>query len=74
MLSNIGLLIITIAWVIQFLNTSKKNKKISINFVLMYVFGVAFLVLDGWKNGWNSLTNLNLICGIVAILTYNKIK
>jgi len=72
MLANIGLFIITVAWVIQLLGTSKKNKKINPIFVLFYIFGVVFLVIDGFKNGWNSMTSLNLICGIVAVLTYKK--
>ncbi len=71
MLSNIGMVLIILGWLIQLL-TKEKNMKVS--FVLIYSLGVAFLAFDGLRSGVTTLGILNLISCITAFAVLFKIK
>jgi hypothetical protein len=46
LLSTIGLLLIAIAWLVQLYFVFKDDKEIKRTFIVMYMLGVALLVLD----------------------------
>lgn len=67
-LTNIGLIIIVLAWVYQFFVSLKRGRSLSINFIIIYSVGVLLLVIDGFKTGLITLAIINLISLIVALL------
>lgn len=73
MISLIGLTLIIVAWIFQFLFMDKK-KKIYTLFVVIYILGVAFLVYDGFSSGLKELAIANLISLIVSLLVLIKLK
>jgi hypothetical protein len=48
-LFSIGLLIIALAWIVQLLFLYKKNKNLSALFVVLYMLGVAILVIGDYQ-------------------------
>jgi len=73
MIATVGLSLIVLAWIIQFLLMDKK-KKIYVSFIILYCLGVVFLVYDGFSSGLNSLAIANLISLIVSIAVLIKLK
>ncbi|MDO8516911.1 MAG: hypothetical protein Q7S33_02195 [Nanoarchaeota archaeon] len=73
MIAFIGLTLIIIGWIIQFLLMGKK-KKIYASFIIIYSLGVAFLVYDGFISGLNSLAIANLISLAVSLIVLIKLK
>ncbi|MEI6731295.1 MAG: hypothetical protein WCK90_01310 [archaeon] len=73
MIALIGLILIIIAWAMQFLFMNK-NKKIYTSFVAMYIIGVAFLTYDGFTSGVNNLAMANLISLIVSLAVLIKLR
>jgi Na+/phosphate symporter len=71
MLSYIGLVLIILGWLIQFLN---KNKDIQFNFVLVYVIGVALLSVDILREGLTTLGILQLVSFLTACAVLIKIR
>lgn len=69
-MSNIGLILIIIGWIIQF---NSKASKIEINFLKFYLAGVAFLVVDAYLSNSKLLSLLNLISMGVAGLMLLKL-
>jgi predicted acyltransferase len=72
-LSLVGLILVVIGWALQFI-LMDKNKKIYASFVLLYSFGVAFLVLDGFNSGLNSLAWANLISFFISLAVLVKLS
>jgi hypothetical protein len=70
--SLIGLLIVIVSWAIQYFSM-KKTKKISPVFVDFYIFGVLFLVYDGFSSGLRNLAYANLVSLIVSGFVLIKI-
>ncbi len=73
MIALIGLTLIILAWIIQFILMDKK-KKISISFVIIYSIGVAFLVYDSFSSRLTSSAITNLISLIVSLAVLVKMK
>lgn len=69
-LSAVGLCIITGAWLIQMVYVWRWHKELQKMFVLPYMVGVGFLVIDGFMTGLYQLASLNLLCFVVALFTY----
>jgi len=72
MLSQIGLMIVIVAWLIQYISLTKKSGKISPMFLIFYGVGISFLVIDGFNNGLRELSYLNTIALVAALLVYTK--
>lgn len=73
-ITELGLLFIGAAWFIQVFDISKKEAKISKQFVLLYCLGTAMLILDGLVN-FKIITNvLNLIALAGSLIVYFKLK
>jgi len=72
MLSQIGLMVIIIAWIWQYISLTKKSGKISPLFIMLYGVGISFLVIDGFNNGLRELSYLNTIALVAALLVYTK--
>jgi len=72
-LSIIGLIIIILAWLLQFLLMDKK-KKIYFYFIILYALGVLLLVYDGFSSGLNDLAIANLISLAVSLAVLLKLK
>lgn len=73
MIALIGLVLIVIGWILQFLLMDKK-KKISVSFVILYALGVILLVYDGFSAGLNDLAIANLISLIVSLAVLVKLR
>lgn len=73
MIALIGLSLIVLAWLVQFIYLDKK-KKLSIWFVITYVLGVIFLVYDGFSAGLTNLAVANLVSLIIASAVLIKLK
>lgn len=73
MIAVIGLVLVIIAWVLQFFLMDKK-KKISALFIIFYSIGVVFLVYDGFSAGLNDLAIMNLISLAASLVVLVKLK
>ncbi len=67
----LGLLIITAAWVMQFLSKSQTLRR---EFVLGYLLGSAILALDGLMTGMYQVAFLNALVSGIALLTLRNVK
>lgn len=70
-MSNIGLVLIIIGWIIQF---NSKSNKIEINFLKFYLAGVSLLVVDAYLSNLKVLSLLNLVSIGVSGLLLLKLK
>ena len=66
MLTNIGLGLISLAWLIQLIFILKGKLAVNSIFVGVYIAGVAFLVVDGFGSGLTSLAWANLVSLVLA--------
>jgi hypothetical protein len=73
MIALIGLTLIILAWLIQFVLMDKKRKMYA-SFVIIYCLGVAFLVYDGFSTGLNNLAIANLASLIVSLAVLMKLN
>ena len=69
--SLIGLALIIVAWIFEFLFMGKK-RKISMIFMATYILGAGILVYDGFTTGAYDLGIANLICCIAAGIVLGK--
>jgi hypothetical protein len=65
-LTLIGLGVIVLAWLVQFICVIQKKNKINTYFVFIYIIGVAVLVYDGFASELTSLAIANLVSLVVA--------
>lgn len=71
---ELGLLFIGAAWFVQVFDASKKESKISKQFVLLYALGMSMVLLDGLVN-FSIVSNiLNLIALAGSLIVYFKLK
>ncbi len=70
MLSQIGLIIIIIAWIFQVLSLRNGKNALSDKFVMIYSAGLVFLIVDGFVSGLESLAFLNLVVLLIAGIIY----
>ena len=70
-LSSIGLIVITVSWIIQFVFSIRGNKNVRPEFVIAYCTGVLLLVIDGFTNNLVNLAVLNIasLVGALLVLT-----
>lgn len=73
-MTNVGLIIVVVAWIFQVKATSKKSAKIDPKFLVGYMIGMLLLIWDGIKNGSMNLAILNLFCFLGAAITNWKLK
>ncbi len=67
MLNIIGLILVCIAWIIQLYFVSKGDKEIKTSFLLIYIIGVAFLLVNEFKvSFWLDL--LSIILALVILI------
>ncbi len=76
MLTTIGLLLITIAWLVQLYFSYKGETKITKSFIILYMLGVVFMVINGavtnsLNSSWSELLTF-LAAGLVLIKTFNN--
>jgi|GEM_PF-1006454 len=69
----LGLTLIIIAWIMQLLATIKGSKSIQPQFVLFYLIGVIFLVIDGFAAGLNDVAFLNIVCLLVSLAVFIRL-
>ncbi|KKT34678.1 MAG: hypothetical protein UW99_C0021G0013 [Candidatus Collierbacteria bacterium GW2011_GWC2_45_15] len=70
-MSDFGLLLIIIAWGIQFF---AKGKNINPLFIATYVAGVALLTFDGFANDQTSPAFYNFVALVIALAVFFKHK
>lgn len=64
-----GLILITLAWIIQFYKTVvQKNKNINLYFMVMYVIGVLFLIIGNFLAKDILSGFLNLVSAVLPLL------
>lgn len=68
MWSELGLLIIVIAWLIQMIFSFSGRKGIVPSFILCYMAGVIILVVDSFMNKLTWIAILNLAAFVLALL------
>ncbi|MBS3090191.1 hypothetical protein J4433_00285 [Candidatus Pacearchaeota archaeon] len=75
-LSSIGLSVIVLAWLVQLFYSWKGNKDIKPLFLLLYIIGVAVLVVNGLVNGgknpWMDLASL--IAALLVLMRTGRKK
>ncbi|MDP2926361.1 MAG: hypothetical protein Q8N99_08340 [Nanoarchaeota archaeon] len=64
---TIGLLIITLAWLLQ-LFFSLKERKIRKRFLVLYSLGTTLLIIDSWSLGLIDAWVLNLVILAIVLL------
>jgi hypothetical protein len=65
----IGMILIILGWLVQlYYSASRKIFALSLKFVVIYVVGCIFLVVDGLKTGNTLVWIFNLITVIIAFL------
>ncbi|MEI8364364.1 MAG: hypothetical protein WCF78_02820 [archaeon] len=69
----LGLTLVIVAWVMQLLSTIKGSKSIQPQFVLFYLIGVIFLVIDGFISGLNDIAFLNLVCLLISFAVFVRL-
>lgn len=70
-MTSIGLIMIAVAWLIQFLLMTKKDKSAQNLFLFIYGLGSLVLVYDGYVNGLGEIAIMHLsISAIVAAVFY----
>jgi uncharacterized membrane protein YedE/YeeE len=74
MLATVGLLVIGLSWVFQFLAITKKNKSLNSVFVGGYVIGVGWLIVDGITSKSYTLAGLNTVAMVAALGTWWRIS
>jgi len=70
-LSLIGLSLIVVAWVLEFIFMGKRQK-ISPIFIGVYILGLGVLVYDGFTSKAIELAIANLITSLVAAVVLGK--
>ncbi len=70
MLSNLGLGLIILAWLMQFGKMIISKRDVWPAFVLVYVLGVLLLVVDGFRSGLTTLAILNLVSFGAALAVF----
>ena len=66
----IGLGIISLAWLIQFIYMIQKKNKINFYFVLVYIIGVAVLAYNGFISGSSTMAIAELVSLIASALVF----
>lgn len=78
MMQVIGLAVIALSWAYQAYYTSKKDKHVRTNFLILYIVGSALLVIDGMLFAVSVSTLLNttivLLSALVLIRSKNGTK
>lgn len=69
----LGLLLITLGWVIQYIHI-QKSQTINRMFVLSYASGVGFLILDTVLQQLDLTVAINLASLVLALLVMMKVK
>lgn len=74
-LTDIGLIVIAIAWLVQLVYSYKGNKKISNYFIIGYIIGVALLVISIFQStGVISYYELGTLVAAALVLIFNNKK
>ncbi|MDD5417739.1 MAG: hypothetical protein PHW96_02515 [Candidatus Nanoarchaeia archaeon] len=78
MLSEYGLFLVVVAWIIQAVSVCniKKKKPIVVSpyFLMFYAFGVILLVIDSMANNLILVALLNIIAMVLAFLILLKFR
>jgi hypothetical protein len=72
MKTELGLLLIILGWLAQFLLMCKNRREISTWFAILYIAGCLLLSLDAFQNNMNFIFLLNLSCLLMALLVLVK--
>ncbi|MBI2593298.1 hypothetical protein HYW44_01480 [Candidatus Daviesbacteria bacterium] len=73
-ITELGLLFIGAAWFVQVFDITKTEAKLNKQFVLLYVLGVALMLLEGIANNSKTTNLLNLLSLLGALIVYFKLK
>jgi FtsH-binding integral membrane protein len=68
-LATIGLIVIVVAWIVQFITILSKSKNLSLSFVWLYFIGVVLLAIANIGLKENTSAILNLIIAVFALIT-----
>jgi lipid-A-disaccharide synthase-like uncharacterized protein len=71
-MTSIGLIMIAVAWLIQFLLMTKKDKSIQNLFLFIYGLGSLVLVYDGYMSGSGEVAIMNLSISAIAAAVFYK--
>jgi uncharacterized membrane protein HdeD (DUF308 family) len=70
MIAEIGLMIITAAWIFQAFSMKRNKKSLNRGFVLIYILGVFVLIYDSFSSGMLSLVVMNALSLIAAGIVF----
>ena len=73
-LDVIGLAIIAMAWIIQFMYMKKKDPGVQPLVIFTYVTGVLLLAIDGYMDGVTNIIAFNLISAAAALTVLMRIN
>lgn len=73
-MANLGLIFIIAAWLFQLFFVLRKSNNIQPLFILIYIFGVLLLVIDGYKTHLFLLATLNLLSLAAATAVLLKLN
>lgn len=70
----LGIILIAIAWGIEFYYVNKKSFKIQPFFILFYTLGAALLTVNGYNSNQSVTATLNLISLLLPAYIFLKMK
>lgn len=70
----VGLTIISVAWILQFVYLNNNEQKITVLFPLLYSVGILLLVIEGFMTGSTTVASLNVISLLISFLVFLKIN
>lgn len=71
MISSVGLVLIILAWLIQFISKEKVMKK---EFLILYCLGVVALSVDAFLSGISLLAILQLVSSVSAFAVFVGVR
>lgn len=71
-MASIGLIMIAVAWLIQFLLMTKKDRSVQNIFLFIYGLGSLVLVYDGYMSGYGELAIINLSIAAISAAVFYK--
>lgn len=71
-MTSIGLIMIAVAWLIQFLLMTKKDRSVQNLFLFIYGLGSLVLVYDAYMSGVGEVAIMNLSVAAISAAVFYK--
>ncbi len=71
-MTSIGLIMVAVAWLIQFLLMSKKDRSVQNLFLFIYGLGSLVLVYDAYTSGTGEVAIMNLSIAAISAAVFYK--